>query len=127
MSATAPARSRSGGREAALADGFRPDTISSDLHRFNVDGPVYDLVTTLSKFLHLGLPLDEVIAMATTAPAAAIGRAGQFGSLAVGAVADVAVLALEEGRFPFTDAIGTTVEGRQRLEPVATMRAGARV
>ena len=65
--------------------------------------------------------------MATTAPAAAIGREGQFGTLAVGAVADVAVLALEEGRFPFTDAIGATVEGRQRLEPVATIRAGARV
>jgi dihydroorotase len=113
--------------EAALAEGFRPDTISSDLHRLNVDGPVFDLVTTLSKFLHLGLSLDEVIAMATTAPAAAIGRDGDFGTLAVGAVADVTVLALEEGRFPFTDAIGVTVEGRQRLEPVVTIRAGAQV
>jgi dihydroorotase len=113
--------------EAALAEGFAPDTISSDLHRLNVDGPVHDLVTTLSKFLHLGLGLDEVIAMATTVPAVAVGREGQVGTLAIGAVADVAVLALEEGRFPFTDVIGTTVEGRQRLEPVATIRAGARV
>jgi dihydroorotase len=54
--------------EAALADGFRPDTISSDLHRFNVASPVHDLATTLSKFLLLGLSVDEVIAMATTAP-----------------------------------------------------------
>ena len=84
-------------------------------------------MTTLSKFLHLGLSLDDVIAMATTAPAAAIGRVGDFGTLAVGAVADVTVLRLEEGRFPFTDAIGVTVEGRQRLEPVATLRAGVRV
>jgi dihydroorotase len=113
--------------EAALADGFRPDTISSDLHRLNVNGPVHDLVTTLSKFLHLGLPLDDVIAMATTAPAAAIGRDGEFGTLTVGAAADVAVLALEDGRFTFTDAIGATVEGRQRFASIATFRAGARV
>jgi dihydroorotase len=113
--------------EAGLADGFKPDTISSDLHRLNVGGPVFDLVTTLSKFLHLGLSLDEVIAMATTAPAAAIGRDGAFGTLAVGAVADVTVLRLEEGRFRLTDVLGVTVEGRQRLEPVVTLRAGARV
>jgi dihydroorotase len=113
--------------EAALADGFRPDTISSDLHRYNVDGPVHDLVTTLSKFLHLGLPLPEVIAMATTAPAAAMGRAGAFGTLAVGAEADIAVLTLEEGRFPLTDSFGASVEARQRLVPAATLRAGRRV
>lgn len=113
--------------EAALAQGFRPDTISSDLHRFNVDGPVFDLATTLSKFLHLGLTVDDVIAMATTAPAAAIGRASSLGALAVGAVADVAILRLEEGRFDFVDSLGTHAEGRQRLVPVATFRAGRRV
>ncbi|CAN5835077.1 amidohydrolase/deacetylase family metallohydrolase [soil metagenome] len=113
--------------EAALADGFRPDTISSDLHRYNVDGPVHDLVTTLSKFLHLGLPLPEVIAMATTAPAQALGRSGAFGTLAIGAEADIAVLALEEGRFSLTDSFGASVESRQRLVPVATLRGGRRV
>ena len=113
--------------EAALAEGFRPDTISSDLHRLNVDGPVFDLVTTLSKFLHLGLGVDEVIAMATTEPAAAIGRAGTVGTLTSGAVADVAILSLEEGNYRFTDSLGVTVTGRQRLAPVATIRAGKRV
>lgn len=113
--------------EAALAQGFRPDTISSDLHRFNVNGPVHDLATTLSKFLHLGLPLDEVVAMATSVPATAIGRGKELGSLEVGAVADVAVLRLEEGRFLFTDSFGTAVEGRLRLVPVATIRRGRRV
>ena len=113
--------------EAALADGFRPDTISSDLHRFNVDGPVFDLLTTMSKYLHLGLSLDEVLAMTTTAPAAALGRAGTLGVLGPGSAADVAVLRLEEGRFPFVDSIGATVQGRQRLVPVATFRRGRRV
>ncbi len=51
--------------EAALADGFRPDTISTDLHRFNIASPVQDLATTMSKFLHLGLSLDEVVGMVT--------------------------------------------------------------
>lgn len=112
--------------EAALAQGFRPDTISSDLHRFNVNGPVFDLATTLSKFLHLGLPLADTIAMATRAPASAIGRA-DLGTLAVGGVADIAVLRLEEGRFPMTDSLGATIEAGRRLVPVATIFAGRRV
>ena len=111
--------------EAALADGFRPDTISSDLHRFNIATPVHDLATTLSKFLLLGLSLDEVIAMATTAPAAALGPAGRsLGTLAVGAEADVTVLRLEEGRYPLTDSAGTVREARRRLVPIAVVRAG---
>jgi len=110
--------------EAAMADGFRPDTISSDLHRFNVAGPVYDLATTLSKFLLLGLSLDEVIAMATTAPATALGRGNRLGTIAVGAEADVTVLRLEEGRFDLTDSAGATREARERLTPLAVIRAG---
>ena len=113
--------------EAALAQGFRPDTISSDLHRFNVHGPVFDLVTTMSKYLHLGLPLEDVVAMVTSVPAATIGRAGSAGSLAVGASADVAILRLEEGRFPLTDSRDTTVEARRRLTSVATFLRGRRV
>lgn len=110
--------------EAALADGFRPDTISSDLHRFNVAGPVHDLATTLSKFLLLGLSLDEVISLATAAPAAALRRGAELGSLAVGAEADITLLRLEEGRFGLTDSAGTTREARQRLVPAAVIRAG---
>ena len=73
--------------EAALADGFLPDTISSDLHRFNVAGPVHDLVTTMTRSSSPSdSPLDDVIAMATAAPAAALGAAGAgLGQLAVGA------------------------------------------
>lgn len=111
--------------EAALADGFRPDTISSDLHRFNIASPVHDLATTLSKFLLLGLSIDDVVAMATTAPAASLGAAGQaLGTLAVGGEADVTILRLEDGRFMLTDSAGTAREARQRLVPTAVVRAG---
>jgi len=114
--------------EAALADGFRPDTISSDLHRFNIAGPVHDLATTLTKLLVLGIPLDEVVAMATVAPAAALGPAGAgLGRLAVGAEADVTVLALEEGRTLLVDSAGFGREADRRLVPVAVLRAGVRV
>ena len=114
--------------EAALADDFRPDTISSDLHRFNIATPVHDLATTLTKFLLLGLSLGEVIAMATTAPAEALGAAGRgSGALAVGAEADVTLLRLEDGRFDLTDSAGTTREAPRRLVPVAVIRAGVRI
>lgn len=114
--------------EAALADGFRPDTISSDLHRFNIAAPVHDLATTLSKFLLLGLSIDDVVAMATTAPAAALGPAGTgLASLAVGAAADVTILGLEDGQFDLVDSAGTSRSARQRLVPVATVRAGGSV
>lgn len=110
--------------EAALADGFQPDTVSSDLHIGNVNGPVYDLVTTLSKFLLLGLPIEEVIAMATVRPARAIGRAGDLGRIAVGGLADLSLLRLVEGRFTFRDTRGESRMADRRLEPVATVRAG---
>ena len=98
--------------------------ISSDLHIGNVNGPVYDLVTTLSKFLLLGLSVEDVIAMATARPAAAIGRSGELGSIAVGGVADLSLLRLVEGRFTFRDALRDERVGDRRLEPVATIRAG---
>ena len=113
--------------EAALADDFRPDTISSDLHRFNVAGPVHDLATTLSKFMLLGLTLNEVIGMATAAPASALGAAGaRLGTLAIGAEADITVLRLEDGRFNLTDSAGVARETRQRLVPTVVVRTGVR-
>jgi dihydroorotase len=109
---------------AAQADGFAPLTISTDLHAYDVDGPVYDLPTTLSKFLALGMSLDAVVAAATVNAAASIGMQDQLGSLAPGRVADLAVFELAEGDFPFVDAQGETLQGRQKLQPVLTVRAG---
>lgn len=116
-----------GRAEDALADGFRPDTISTDLHRFDVPMPVVDLTTTMSKFLHLGLSLQDVIAMTTTAPAAAIGVSATRGSLGVGTTADITVLRREEGSFLLEDSYGATVTARERLVAVATFVAGRRV
>lgn len=112
--------------EAAMAEGFPPATISSDVHRSNVRGPVYDLATTLSKYLYLGLSLDEVIAMGTESPARAIGKLGEVGTLKPGAEADVAVLRLQEGPVELVDARGATRTGDQLLVPVETLRAGRR-
>jgi len=111
--------------EAALADGFLPDTISSDLHRFNIATPVGDLPTTLSKFLLLGLPIEQVVAMATTAPAASLGPAGTaLGRLVVGGEADVTVLAIEEGRTSLVDSAGVARDAERRLVPTHVLRSG---
>ena len=110
--------------ETAMRQGLRPGTISSDLHHYNLHGPVYDLATTLSKFMHLGWSLEEAVERATAAPARAMGMLGEIGTLAVGACADVAVFDVEEGAFDFFDASGVKRIGERRLVPVVTVRAG---
>ena len=109
---------------AAMEDGFPPDTISSDIHAYNIDGPVYDLPTTMSKFLNLGMPLDEVIARTTIEPAKVIDRAEDLGHLGVGASGDVAVLELENGSFELTDSMEKILMGEQRLTCRASVRDG---
>ncbi len=108
----------------AFEQAFYPDTISSDLTRPGRAGVVKDLPTTLSKFLSLGMPLAEVVRAATAAPAHAIGRSGELGTLRAGAVGDAAVFTVEEGRFPYEDADRNTIEGTKRWTPRLTVRAG---
>ncbi|MEO1998144.1 MAG: amidohydrolase family protein, partial [Planctomycetaceae bacterium] len=110
--------------EKALEQDVLPGTISSDLHQYNVHGPVFDLATTLSKFMHLGLTLDQVIERATTNPAAAFGFPRGLGTLREGTEADVAVFSLIEGDFRFVDAQKQSRIGHRRLVPVATVKAG---
>lgn len=109
---------------AAFAEGFYPDTISSDLTSGGAAGCVKDLPTTMGKFLSLGMPLADVVRAVTAAPARAIGRAGRLGTLRPGAVADVAVFELQEGAFDYEDAHGQHITGRHRFAPVLTLRAG---
>lgn len=108
----------------ALAQGLVPATISSDLHYYNVNGPVFDLATTMSKFLLLGRPLEEVVAKATVVPAGLLGLADRLGSVREGFLADLAVFKLAEGEFEFEDSAKEKVSGRQRLEPAAVIRRG---
>jgi dihydroorotase len=99
----------------AMEDGFPPDTISSDIHSLNIDGPVYDLPTTMSKFINLGMPLEEVIRRTTIEPAKTIGKSDTLGHLGVGATADVAVMELEKGTFELMDAEKEVLMGDKRL------------
>ena len=110
--------------EAALKQELLPGTISSDVHQWNVDGPVFDLATTLSKFLYLGLTLDQVIERATTNAANTFAFPRGLGTLREGADADVAVFDLAEGHFEFIDSVKQKRQGNLKLIPVATVIGG---
>ena len=110
--------------ERAMAQSFPPDVISSDVSVFSINGPVYDLPTVLSRFLGLGLTLSEVLEAATIRPARILGMAGEIGTLAPGAVADVAVLDLLQGEFTYTDGAGQTRPGHHKLSAYVTLRGG---
>jgi dihydroorotase len=107
-----------------LAKGFVPDVISSDVHALNVDGPVFDLLATLSKFHCLGLDLVSLVRTATSAPAAAL-RRPDLGSLKPGSIGDATVFAIEQGTFDFKDCVGEVLRGNSRLACRGIVRAGA--
>ena len=106
----------------AMAQDFPPDTISTDLHKSSrmVDTT---MPVTMSKFLALGMPLEEVIDRSTHIPAEAI-RRPELGHLSVGAEADIAVLERREGDFGFVDSARTRLAGAQKLECQMTLRSG---
>ncbi len=108
---------------SAFEQGFFPDAISTDLYTVNVNGPVFDLPTTMSKMLNLGMPLEDIVRSTTVIPAAAIGRT-ELGTLRPGAAADVAVFELEEGDFEFSDSHGDTREWPRRLTCEMTLLDG---
>jgi dihydroorotase len=110
--------------EKAFSQGILPGTISSDLHQGNINGPVYDLATTLSKFLHLGVSLEEVIRRVTANPAKALAFPSGTGSLKPGSIADTAVFDLREAPWEMVDSIGEKRPGQLRLRPMATVKAG---
>lgn len=112
--------------ERMLAEGMPPDVISTDTHQLSVQGPMFDMPTTLSKFLALGMSLHDVIERATARPARAIGRP-DLGSLRPGSAADVAVFRLESGQFTFHDVFLVERTGLQRLVNTATIRGGRRL
>jgi dihydroorotase len=107
----------------AYRDGFPPDSLSTDLHMDNINGPVISMLHTMSKFLNIGMPLQEVIRRSTMVPAQVIGRP-ELGTLSEGAEADIAVLRMQEGRFGFADCGRAKLTGRHKLECALTLRAG---
>ena len=108
--------------EAVLAQGIQPHTISSDVHRGNVAGPVFGLPTTLSKFLQMGMTMSEVVRASTSAPAEIFNL--PYGSLAEGATADLSVLELAEGSYEFVDSGGKRRAATRRLVPYVTLLGG---
>ena len=110
--------------EAMLMAGFLPDAISSDVHTMSIDGPAFDQLVTMAKFLSLGLSLGDVVRLSTAAPAAALGRA-DLGRLAPGAIGDATILDLEEGEFDYRDVRGEPRRGRWRLNARGLVVGGA--
>ena len=100
-----------------------PTVISTDLHTESMNAAMKDMCNLLSKFMAIGMTLEEVIARATWAPARVINRP-DLGHLSVGAEADIAVLNLLEGDFGYVDVRRKRVNGHQKLEAELTLRAG---
>jgi dihydroorotase len=110
--------------EKAIQQGLVPTTISTDLHMANINGPVYDIGTTLSKFLLLGLSLSDVVKRATDNPAKVLGINDKIGNLREGAIADIVVWKLLDGRFEFVDCVGEKRIGQKLLKPVHVVSSG---
>lgn len=108
----------------AFKEGFYPDSLSTDLHTGSMNAGMKDIVNLMSKFLALGMPLDDVVVRTTWNPAKEI-KLEHVGHLSVGAPADVAVLRLEKGKFGFVDQRGGRLDSTQKLTCELTLRDGA--
>jgi dihydroorotase len=106
-----------------LANGFYPDTISSDIHALCINGPAFDQVTTLSKFFCLGMPLNELIA-ATTVNAATVLKRPELGSLTPSSIGDATILTIEDGQFDYVDVVNEHMVGNKRIVSAAVVIGG---
>jgi len=107
----------------ALKQGFFPKTISTDLHTGSMNTSMKNQLDVMSKFLLMGMPLNEVIKASTWAPAQVI-KHEELGNLSVGGIADVAILDLRQGNFGFYDKTGYKVNGTQKFECEMTIKGG---
>jgi dihydroorotase len=107
----------------AIKQGFKPNVISTDLHSDSMNGGMKDMANVMSKFLNIGLTLEEVIEKSTLSPANVISRP-DLGNLTIGSEADVAVFSLKKGEFGFTDVRRNVLKGTQKLDAELTIRAG---
>ena len=107
-----------------LAAGFAPDTISSDVHALCINGPASDLITTMNKFLSLGMSLPEIVTATTTAPARAVNRP-DLGTLKIGSVGDASILRMGPGTGVLTDATGQDLQPTTCLSVTSVVLNGA--
>jgi dihydroorotase len=111
--------------EKALEQGFLPDTISTDLSMLTAtQGPVFDLPTTMTKLLHFGMPLEEIVHRSTAAPARVMGYEGTVGTLKPGANADVSVFELRDEDIDLRDCDGNVVTAKRHLVAHMTLKDG---
>jgi len=108
---------------AMLANGFLPDTISSDVHALCINGPAFDQVTTMSKFLCLGVPFPDVVAASTVNAAFALKRP-ELGSLKPGSVGDATILSVNDGHFDYVDVVGEHLTGDRKIACEGVVIAG---
>ena len=99
---------------AMLANGFEPDTISSDVHALCINGPAFDQVTTMSKFLCMGMPLYDVVKCSTVNAGLMLKRP-EYGSLKVGSLGDATILTVKEGKFDYVDVVGEHLIGDKKI------------
>ncbi|WP_336517859.1 amidohydrolase/deacetylase family metallohydrolase [Pollutibacter soli] len=107
----------------ALRDGFYPNSISTDIHTGSMNNAMKDILSVMSKFLNMGMPLPEVIKASTWSPAQIIQKP-ELGNLSPGSEADIAVFSMHSGRFGFYDYTGVKTVGEKKLECEMTLRAG---
>jgi dihydroorotase len=110
--------------EQMLGDGFIPDVISTDIHQLAINGPCFDMPTTLSKFMALGMSLYSVIERATVRPAQVMGLADEVGTLKPGALADVAIFKLLDGDYTLYDIAMLPRKAKQLLVNTQTIING---
>lgn len=107
-----------------LENGFMPDTISSDVHSLCIEGPAFDLPVTMSKFLSLGMPLNDIIRATTVAPADAV-RRNDLGRLARGNPGDASILRVQDAPVEFVDGDNERFRGDRRIVPVGSVIGGS--
>ena len=107
----------------AIQQGFLPDSISTDLHITSMNAGMKDMLNLMSKFLALGLSVDDVLVRSTWNPAREIHHE-ELGNLSVGAPADIAILRVVTGDFGFTDMYGARLQGKQKFECELTVKNG---
>ena len=107
----------------AYQEHFYPDSISTDLHENSMNGGMKNMANAMSEIMNLGSPIEEIVKMSTWNPAKEI-RHRELGNLDVGAVADVAVLRVDHGKYGFVDSAGARRDGTERIVPELTLRAG---
>jgi dihydroorotase len=107
----------------AFKQGLLPNSFGTDLHRFSMNAGMKSMLNIMSKYLNMGMTINDIILRATWNPAKSIKR-NDLGNLSEGAVADIAILSVLNGKFGFVDAGGTKLEGNRKLEAELTIRAG---